>query len=200
MSINKNNYKSNVVFNICTTAILIALSVLFKFISSQIRIFGDYGLDLEYVILVIGLILLPSIKYRLLLMFITPCLWITVSPIYVINPVQVFVEYFLIVYVYLPFLFINLNLQDNVIKRYILIPFALIICTLIKLAIHIIAGGIWWTNGNWYFSFILNSKIVITNLAINLVLLISLLKPCLIIKSLYYDKKSKVIIDKPIFI
>ncbi len=200
MDLIKNNYRNNTIFNISLTAILIAITVLFKFISSQIRLFGSYGLDGEYVALVIGLIVLPNIKYRLILIIISPCLWFVVSTPYAINALQVFVEYFLVIYAFFPFIFINIDYEDPIFKKYWLAPILLVICTIVKLMIHVVAGVLWWVNGDWSLSFIINSKIVFSNLGINLVLLITLIKPCLMIKSMYYPKDKKSYINKPIYI
>ncbi len=200
MEIIKNNYRNNIIFNICLTAILIAFSVLFKFISSQIRIYGGYGIDAEYVALVLGLIILPNIKYRLILIIITPCLWFLVSTPYAINAIQVFVEYFLVIYAFFPFVFINIDNDDSRFKKYWLVSILLVICTLIKLLIHVVAGVVWWVNGNWWLSIVINSKIVLTNLGINLLLLIWMIKPCLMIKSMYYPKDKKLCNNKVIYI
>ncbi len=186
----KKNIK-NIVLLMCVTSFVIALSVLFKFISSQIKIFDGYGLDLEYVVLILGMIMLPKIKYRLFAMVFSCFLWMIVSPPYVINAIQVFVEYILVVLVYTPFLFINASKIDTKLKQFILIPFVMIVCTFTKLFVHVLAGVIWWVNGDWIKSLLINSKIVLSNMAINIALMIMLIRPCLEIKGLYFIEPIK---------
>lgn len=186
---NKNNY----VYQIVLTSLFISLSILLKYLSGFIHIFNGYSIDLEIIAYVYGIIIL-SFKMKLIFLIITPLLWWFIMPGYSITPIQVFVEYFLVYYIYVFLLILDL-FNFNSKKKFIFWSLLLIIViTFIKLIIHTIAGAIWWTNNDYLYSFIFNLEIIFGNLSINIVLIILTFSPILEIskKEFYTKKKSKV--------
>ena len=66
--------KKSVIHDISLISIFLSLSVLFKFISSFIKIINNYPIELEIAFLLIGIILLKDLKSKILLLILSPLL------------------------------------------------------------------------------------------------------------------------------
>lgn len=166
-------YFNKKIYYISLSALLISISIIFKYISQLIPIFNGYSLDLEIIPFVYGIISLKDYKFKIFFLIICPVLWWFIFPGYIINVLQVFVEYFLVFYIYILLWFVDFVNPSNK-KLYIIMFFILLITlTFIRMIIHMIAGIIWWTNNNIFLSFIINLEIIFGNFSINLLVFIS---------------------------
>ena len=191
--------KKSVIHDISLISIFLSLSVLFKFISSFIKIINNYPIELEIAFLLIGIILLKDLKSKILLLILSPLLWLFVSPPFIYSSLQFFVEYFLTIYIFIPICFIRFNKRIKILNLIILILLS-IICFVTKMFIHILSGAIWWTNNNWMFSLCFNFPIVGINLIINIFIIFVSIIPLLKIKNIFMLDEQKNRIKKIIYI
>ncbi len=191
--------KKNIIYEISLISIFLSLSILFKFISSFIKIINNYPLELEIAFLLLGILLLRSLKSKLLLLILSPLLWIFISPPFIYNGIQLFVEYFLSIYIFIPICFIKLDINKKKLSLLVLISL-LIFCFVIRIFIHILSGAIWWTNDDWIFSLYFNLPIVGLNSLINIFVISISIIPLLKIKNIFIIKNENLKIEKIIYI
>jgi hypothetical protein len=122
------------------------------------------------------MILIKNRKWQWVFGILTPWVILMVPPS-VMNFWQFLMEYILALYIFLPFIYWDLiaKLINKLIKKpkismlvqIIIFGFMIGCIVLEKLAIHTIAGKIWWTpSDTWYSSFMFNMPIYIATLGI----------------------------------
>lgn len=169
-----NKYKSNV-FNIALMGILIALCLIFKGIFNFFPIVNGYGLSVYISIYILGIICIQTHKYKWTFVLLTPWVLLLI-PSGAVNFWDLLMEYVLPLYVFFPIVYfpgiitlltkkVNGNKNKLIIELVSLTILILILFT-IKLVIHIAAGAIWYTNGNWYASLVINIEIIYIDFAV----------------------------------
>lgn len=181
------------IYYLLLVGISISIFLLLKLVFSFWKIFGGWSIEVDLMFYLLVLVMIDKFKYVCLFVILAPLLSIPFSSGF-INLLQVFVEYFLSYWILLPMcLFYNFNCKilkkiktlkkttKNIISLSIFFIFSLgLIC--LKMFVHIIAGVIWWTNGDWLFSIILNAQILLGSFAICLPFTLISLMPILVLR------------------
>lgn len=157
------------IFDICITAIFIAVIFIFNFIFENIKIF-NFSIQVFLIFYAIGIYKITNIILNIFfIIIIPPLLFAFEQNAYIINLLQVFFEYFLVFYIfaifilakYISSLFLN-NQKYQLISFVIFISFfALLI--IFKYILHCIASLTWWNKAPLA-SFIFNLPWLLTNL------------------------------------
>lgn len=171
-----NKFEKKIIYNITLSSILMSISILFKCFSQLIPIFQGYSLELEIIPYVYGIICIKDLKIKSIFIILCPILWWILFPGYSINATQIFIEHFLVYYIYSSLMIVNLIKISSKSKYIYLFFLIMFLTTILKLFIHVIAGIIWWTNGNLLLSIIINLQIIFGNLAINMIIFILTIK------------------------
>ncbi len=163
----KKYIKNTPVYNICLTAILMGLTLSSYYLTNMLPIgyIGSFNIHLLFYIF--GIVLLKEKSFRIFFFFSIPFLSIFNTNILAINPIQVFVEYFLVYYCFFILLFFEtIFKKDNKRLNYLFLVIAILISFSFKIAIHVISGVIWWGAGNLYTSLLINLRMLLLDFII----------------------------------
>lgn len=174
MNYKNNKYRSDV-FNIALMGILMALCLMFKGIFHFLPIVNGYGLSVYISIYILGIMCIQTHKYKCTFILLTPWVLLLI-PGGAVNFWDLLMEYVLPLYVFFPIIYFPniitlLTKKVNGIKNKLIIELVsltilILILFTIKLVIHIAAGAIWYTNGNWYASLVINIEIIYIDFAV----------------------------------
>ncbi|WP_033159689.1 hypothetical protein [Mycoplasmoides alvi] len=180
------NLRSNLYY-ILLVGLLLSIFLLLKFIFSFWKIFGGWSIEVDVIFYLLALITFDKFRYALLFGILGPLLALPLSS-GLINPIQIIIEYLFSYWVLLPiFCFYNLNYKLTIYKKqqlkkiisfFLFFGFSLVLLSC-KLFLHVLAGVIWWTNNDWFFSWILNSQIFLGTFLICLPFILVSLFPIL---------------------
>lgn len=196
------SYKKNELFYISLIGIFLSIFLLLKFIFSFIKIFGGWSIEVDVMFYILILLLIDRVSYNLLFAILAPILALILN-YGLLYPLQVFFEYILSYWVLIPIIFFSnyvmfvetkiFKNSQKIQKIIIILSFVFIslFLYLIKLFIHVWAGVIWWVNGNWIASFVLNSQIILGSFLICMPFVVISLLPIIKIRKLYFDINSK---------
>lgn len=191
----KKSKKSSLVYWSVLTAVMLAISLVFKAIFHFVPFLNGYSIEFYLVGYVFGLIVIQPKVYRL--GFFLVCPWfLMIIPPSIANIADMLMEYVLAFYIFIPMFFLNeiwkaieTKLEKKANKDKVLLSLKFItfivffiFCVAIKLTIHTIAGAIWWLPGDWKGSFIFNLPIYGATLLIDLPLAIIIFKPIIDLK------------------
>ncbi len=163
--------KNKLIFkDISLAGIFLGFVWLLNILSSFFPIFFGYSLNIYIVFFTIGLIIFKNYYIKIIFFTIAPFILIMTPNIYFINITQFFIEYWLGVWCFFPFLFGKCILKKNRNSKIRNIYFSIlfILCWILKLIIHTIAGFFWWTNNDWVSSLLINLPIIISNVSITI--------------------------------
>ncbi len=171
-NIDKN--KSDV-FNIALMGILISLCLMFKAIFHFFSIVNGYGLSVYIFIYILGIMCFQWHKYKWWFTLLTPWVLLLI-PSGAVNFWDLLMEYVLSLYVFFPIIYfpsiitiltkkVNGN-KNKLIVELVFLTILILILFNIKLVIHVIAGVIWYVNGNWYASLVINLQIIYIDFAV----------------------------------
>lgn len=181
-----------VIRDIPLAGILMGSITILNIFFSFFPILMGYSINFFIIPFAFSLIILKSKLIKTIFFILTPFILIMAPNIYFINIGQVFVEYFLAIWCFFPFLFGNLIMNNlNKYERnnfFKLLVFSLIfiLCWILKLFLHIIAGYFWWTNRNWMGSFLVNWPIIIFNILFTIPIFTIIFERTIRISKSYY--------------
>lgn len=153
-----------------------ALTIITKLIFYFVPGLNGYAIEFHLIMYMYGMLLINNRKWQWTFGLLTPWVILVVPPS-VVNLWQFLMEYILALYIFLPFIYFDLiiNSVNKLIKsskkkmmtKLIIFGLMIIIIIFIKLALHTIAGKIWWSPANsWYASFMFNMPIYVSTLSI----------------------------------
>lgn len=164
------------------TALVILVCYLFNFL----KVFNGYSVEVYLVFYIFGLMLLKDKKYAWTFLILLPWIKSFLTGDSVAFFEDFLVEYIAAMYVFFPFIYfydltvlINKRWSGKMAKVLIYVAFLILsfVCYTLKLTLHIIAGAIWWTPGQWLGSFIFNVPIIWGSYAISIPVMLILLIP-----------------------
>ncbi|WP_027123975.1 energy-coupled thiamine transporter ThiT [Mycoplasmoides pirum] len=197
-------FENSETFYFVLLGLLLSIFLLVKFLFSFWKIFGGWSIEVDVMFYVLVLIIIDKLKFVLLFAFISPILALPFSS-GLIYPLQVFIEYLLSYWILLPICFFaNINFffikkmhinskKNKNLATLLFFSFLTFILFSIKMFIHILAGVIWWTNNDWFFSFVLNAQIILGSFAICLPFALMSILPILKIREIHQNKKIHLI-------
>ncbi len=161
-------------------------------IFSLFPIIMGYSINFYIVFFALGLIIIKTNVIKATFFILTPFVLLLYPNVYWINIVQVMIEYFFSIWCFFPFVFGNyiinkLNKYKNK-KNLKLLVFSIIFifCWIIKLVLHTIAGYFWWTNQNWFGSFLINLPIIASNILLTIPVFILIFNRTIELSKTYY--------------
>lgn len=172
----KQKYKKSNIYYLVLTGIFMAITIVMKLIFHFIPIANGYGIEFHLIGYVYGMMLINNRKWQWTFGLLTPWVILMIPPS-VINFWQFLVEYIVALYIFLPFIYFDLivNGLNKTIKsrktsmflQILIFCLMLIITVFEKLALHTIAGKMWWLKSDsWYASFIYNLPIYAITLGV----------------------------------
>ena len=161
-TINKKIKLKHQLFNLILTASFIAISLLTCYISDILPKVSGISIEFYLVIVIISFILIPNQWYKVLYLILFSLIRMLVIPISAINFLDLLLEYFLPLYLFLFYLWVNNYYQflQKYFAKYSCLIFAVslifftFIIMLMRLFCFVWAGYLWYTIGNWQASFI----------------------------------------------
>ncbi len=185
------------ILDLTLAGMLLAFCILAKYIASFTPMIGVEHIELHYLVFILSLLLIRSMRYKLMFFVITPFI-LTMFGQIALNPIDYFLEYILVMWVFLPLLWFDLIVekiakQFNVTekqKKYWMIRFSwftinFVILMTIRLMIHVGAGMLYWAPDQhsqydkFIYSIILNATGIGVTTAIILPLGLTLFYPML---------------------
>ncbi len=114
------NLKKNL-FNIALVSYLLGLLLLVDYLFGLIPKIGGISCEFYLIIVIFGLILIPNKFYKLIYLIIIPVFKMFVYPAYAVNNLDLFLEYYLTIYIYFILIcFDNFLIVKYNKKRYLL--------------------------------------------------------------------------------
>lgn len=197
-------YTRSNLFYLVLVGILLAVFLLVKYLFSLFRVFSGWSIEVDVMVYALCILVIYQKKANFLFCFLAPLLGLIFSAGGMISFFQAIIEYILTYWIFIPLVFFpNLskiifnhdyfsNSKKNQKFQKFLIVFAFSILLLflycIKLFIHIWAGVVWWTNGDWSFSALLNAQVILGSFAICLPFGLLAVLPILKLRYFYFEK------------
>lgn len=197
-------YTRSNLFYLVLIGILLAVFLLVKYLFSLFRVFSGWSIEVDVMVYALCILVIYQKKANFLFCFLAPLLGLIFSAGGMISFFQAIIEYILTYWIFIPLVFFpNLskiifnhdyfsNSKKNQKFQKFLIVFAFSVLLLflycIKLFIHIWAGVVWWTNGDWSFSALLNAQVILGSFAICLPFGLLAVLPILKLRYFYFEK------------
>lgn len=197
-------YTRSNLFYLVLVGILLAVFLLVKYLFSLFKVFSGWSIEVDVMVYALCILVIYQKKANFLFCFLAPLLGLIFSAGGMISFFQTIVEYFLTYWIFIPLIFFPnlakiifnhhyfLNSKKNKKFQNILIIFIfglfLLVLYFIKLFIHIWAGTLWWTNGDWGFSALLNAQVILGSFAICLPFGLLAILPILKLRHFYFEK------------
>lgn len=197
-------YTRSNLFYLVLVGILLAVFLLVKYLFSLFRVFSGWSIEVDVMVYALFILVIYQKKANFLFCFLAPLLGLIFSAGGMISFFQAIVEYILTYWIFIPLIFFPSlykiifnhdyfsNSKKNQKFQKFLIVFAfsifLLVLYCIKLFIHIWAGVVWWTNGDWSFSALLNSQVILGSFAICLPFGLLAVLPILKLRYFYFEK------------
>lgn len=197
-------YTRSNLFYLVLVGILLAVFLLVKYLFSLFRVFSGWSIEVDVMVYALCILVIYQKKANFLFCFLAPLLGLIFSAGGMISFFQAIIEYILTYWIFIPLVFFpNLskiifnhdyfsNSKKNQKFQKFLIVFAFSVLLLflycIKLFIHIWAGVVWWTNGDWSFSALLNAQVILGSFAICLPFGLLAVLPILKLRYFYFEK------------
>ncbi|MGL4647586.1 MAG: energy-coupled thiamine transporter ThiT [Mycoplasmoidaceae bacterium] len=154
--------KKSPTYNICLTGILMGLVLTSYYLTNLLPLGLIATFDLHLFFFICGMIIIKDWSFKLFFFFAIPFFSIFNINILAINPLQTFVEYFLVYYCFCLFLFFKIPEDKNQRKYYYLCFIILgLISFGLRLMLHTISGIIWWGAPDLWSSLLINIRILI---------------------------------------
>lgn len=199
-----NKLKENVLFSISIAGILLSLIIVLNFAFDLFSGFGGFSIQMFLVVYALGIYLIPNLFVSFSFLFITPAILFALEgDPYIINPMQVFIEYFLVFYSFILMWFARFINKKIVTKSIIksntkrisfeiaLIVFFYILCIVIKFLYHSVASYLYW-GVPWIGALSYNALGSLANSSITIPFLIISLPSFIYLKNKHYlDNLSK---------
>lgn len=154
------------------TGLICFLNIIFNFFPI---LFG-YSINLYFVVFAVGLIIIKNKGINFFFFLFMPLILMIYpdySKTFFKTIGQFILEYIITVWCFFPFLFGGAMIKKMELKKidkniiFFIFLSIFVFCWFLKLAIHIIAGRIWWTD-SWTVSVIINLPIILSNLIITI--------------------------------
>lgn len=197
-------YTRSNLFYLVLVGILLAVFLLVKYLFSLFRVFSGWSIEVDVMVYALCILVIYQKKANFLFCFLAPLLGLIFSAGGMISFFQTIIEYILTYWIFIPLIFFpNLskivfnhdyfsNSKKNQKFQKFLIVFAfsifLLVLYCIKLFMHIWAGVVWWTNGDWNFSALLNAQVILGSFAICLPFGLLSVLPILKLRHFYFEK------------
>lgn len=197
-------YTRSNLFYLVLVGILLAVFLLVKYLFSLFKVFSGWSIEVDVMVYALCILVIYQKKANFLFCFLAPLLGLIFSAGGIISFFQTIVEYILTYWIFIPLIFFPnlskivfnhdyfLNYKRNQKFQKSLIAFAfsilLLVLYCIKLFIHIWAGVVWWTNGDWSFSALLNAQVILGSFAICLPFGLLAVLPILKLRHFYFEK------------
>ncbi len=144
------------ILDLTLAGMLLAFCILAKYIASFTPMIGVEHLELHYLVFILSLLLIRSMRYKLMFFVITPFI-LTMFGQIAQNPIDYFLEYILVMWVFFPLMWFD-KIVDQIAKqlhiidkknkywtiRFTWFTFSFIILMVIRLMIHVWAGMMYW--------------------------------------------------------
>lgn len=158
----KNPYKlKGKLFNLILVSFFLALLLIINYLFNLLPRVSGISFELYLAILPFCLIFIPLKPYSFLLLIVFPFVKMLIIPDYAINFYDLLLEYFLSIYIYFPFIFLNIwsNYSYLAKKRkkaiYLIIFIILNIFILTtRFFFFVIASYLWYIPNQWWLSFV----------------------------------------------
>lgn len=197
-------YTRSNLFYLVLVGILLAVFLLVKYLFSLFRVFSGWSIEVDVMVYALFILVIYQKKANFLFCFLAPLLGLIFSAGGMISFFQAIVEYILTYWIFIPLIFFpglykiifnhdyfsNSKKNQKFQKFLIVFSFSIFLLVLycIKLFIHIWAGVVWWTNGDWSFSALLNSQVILGSFAICLPFGLLAVLPILKLRYFYFEK------------
>ncbi len=154
-----------------------SLTLVMKAIFNFIPVLNGYPLDFYIVVFVLGILMINSHKYKWTFLILTP--WVLlIIPSGMVNFWDLLLEYILSLYVFFPLIYflpiiklltrkVN-NKKAKIAIELIILSLIILFLFTIKFVLHLVAGYIWYTPGNWYASMVINAEIIFLIYAVDI--------------------------------
>lgn len=154
--VNKNKLKKQL-FNIILISSFLAMILVVNYIFNLFPKVSGISFEIYLSILPLCLVIIPSRIYSCIFLFLLPFFKILIIPAAAINIYDLILEYFLPIYLYFPFIFLNLN--NTLLKRkqskkeeiFYLIKFNILnfIILSARIFFYIAASYLWYIKNRW---------------------------------------------------
>lgn len=197
-------YTRSNLFYLVLVGILLAVFLLVKYLFSLFRVFSGWSIEVDVMVYALCMLVIYQKKASFLFCFLAPLLGLIFSAGGMISFFQAIVEYILTYWIFIPLIFFpslskiifnhdyfsNSKKNQKFQKFLIVFAFSILLLFLycIKLFIHIWAGAVWWTNGDWSFSALLNAQVILGSFAICLPFGLLAVLPILKLRYFYFEK------------
>ena len=151
-----------------------------------------YSIYFYFIVFSIGLVVIKTNIVKASFFIMTPIVLLIVPNVYWINLGQILVEYFLAIWCFFPFLFGSKIIEKLNAKKYgdriqlLVFSTLFILCWLLKLFLHVLAGYLWWTNHDWWGSMLINFPIMFTNILFTIPIFVLLFNRTINLTKTYY--------------
>lgn len=201
MKINNKKTKylpSNLFLSISLAGIFLALVLILNFVFSPIKIpwSGGYSIQMFLVVYCFGVYVIQNkIVAICFYIIVPPVLFFTKTEPYIVELMQVFIEYFLVFYIFGIFLILPCIKKSKIFEKNRILEITIfvlvyIICIIVKFLLHTLASHIYWKLP-WSAAFIANALSVLSNASITIpFLLIS--NPIVFLISNKFNNLSKI--------
>ena len=153
LKFNKKQYETNaIIYNLCLTAIFLAMIIVCRFISKYLNFINGYSLQLQYLPLILGLMIIPIFRYRFLLYLISPILLLSFG--FSSNPIF---DYLFTSWSLWPFLLIRTNWNDSNLVYSSIKIFILFLISFIQMWWWNSLSGVLFFQVDWNYSFVFNA-------------------------------------------
>lgn len=197
-------YTRSNLFYLVLVGILLAVFLLVKYLFSLFRVFSGWSIEVDVMVYALCILVIYQKKANFLFCFLAPLLGLIFFAGGMIAFFQTIVEYILTYWIFIPILFFpnfakiifshdyfsNSKRNQKFQKFLIIFAFSIFLLVLycIKLFLHIWAGVVWWTNGDWGFSALLNAQVILGSFAICLPFELLAVLPILKLRHFYFEK------------
>lgn len=197
-------YTRSNLFYLVLVGILLAVFLLVKYLFSLFRVFSGWSIEVDVMVYALCILVIYQKKANFLFCFLAPLLGLIFSAGGMISFFQAIVEYILTYWIFIPLIFFpsvskiifnhdyfsNSKKNQKFQKFLIVFVFSIFLLVLycIKLFIHVWAGVVWWTNGDWSFSALLNAQVILGSFAICLPFGLLAVLPILKLRYFYFEK------------
>lgn len=169
MKFRNNLFKTNVISSICIAGIFLAFILILNFVFDLFKVW-TWSIQMFLVVYALGIYKIKNLIVNFFfLLIVPPLLFVTESGAYVINGTQVFIEYFLVFYIFcLLYLssFIACLFKNKKIFKIIdifIFTISFIIILIIKFLLHSLASLVWWGSKDFVAALAFNSMWLAAN-------------------------------------
>ena len=191
------------VFYLVLVGLMLGIFIFLKFIFSYFKVLGNgWSIEADVMFYVLALVAIDKVRYNLLFAFLAPLIGLALSS-GLLYFLQVITEYLVAYWILIPIMFFYnyktfvekslANKSKKTINVVILVSFAVFTMILfaLKTYIHTVAGVIWWTNGDWITSIILNCQVILGSFGICLPFALTALIPIIKLRENQLSPKLK---------